>query len=84
MRRNLAAKLLPVLMASALMAGCGSSQTTAAETTTVSESDILSWFESNAERYDNMRTLKAKIEKAIFEKLSLPIFEDKRCLKVVE
>lgn len=51
---------------------------------TISESDILSWFESNAERYDNMRTLKAKIEKAIFEKLSSPIFEGERRLKVVE
>lgn len=51
---------------------------------TISESDILSWFESNAERYDNMRTLKAKIEKAIFEKLSSPIFEGKRRLKVIE
>lgn len=51
---------------------------------TISESDILDWFESNAERYDNMRTLKAKIEKAIFEKLSSPIFESKRRLKVIE
>lgn len=51
---------------------------------TISESDILSWFKNNAERYDNMRTLKAKIEKAIFEKLSSPIFESKRRLKVIE
>ena len=51
---------------------------------TISESDILDWFESNAERYDNMRTLKAKIEKAIFEKLSSPIFEAERLLRVVE
>lgn len=51
---------------------------------TISESDILDWFESNAERYDNMRTLKAKIEKAIFEKLSSPIFEAERPLRVVE
>lgn len=51
---------------------------------TISESDILSWFKNNAERYDNMRTLKTKIEKAIFEKLSSPIFESKRRLKVIE
>lgn len=51
---------------------------------TISESDILGWFESNAERYDNMRTLKAKIEKAIFEKLSTHIFEAERPLRVVE
>lgn len=53
------------------------------DATTISESDILNWFESNAERYDNMRTLKAKIEKAIFGKLSSPIFEGKRRLEVI-
>lgn len=41
----------------------------------ITESNVLSWFKENAERYDNMRTLKIKIEKAIFEKLSTPIFE---------
>lgn len=51
---------------------------------TISESDILDWFESNAERYDNMRTLKTKIEKAIFEKLCSPIFKGKQHLKVVD
>ena len=52
--------------------------------TSIAESDILSWFENNAERYDNMRTLKAKIEKAVFEKLSSPIFEGGRRLGVIE
>lgn len=52
--------------------------------TSIAESDILSWFENNAERYDNMRTLKAKIEKAVFEKLSSPIFEGGRHLGVIE
>ena len=54
------------------------------DASTISESDILDWFESNAERYDNMRTLKTKIEKAIFEKLCSPIFEGKQHLKIVD
>ena len=52
--------------------------------TSIAESDILSWFDNNAERYDNMRTLKAKIEKVVFEKLSSPIFEGGRHLGVIE
>lgn len=40
----------------------------------IEECDILSWFKANAGRYDNMRTLKNKVEKAIFDKLSEPIF----------
>lgn len=40
----------------------------------IEESDILSWFKANAGRYDNMRTLKNKVEKAIFDKLAEPIF----------
>lgn len=44
------------------------------EKKTIEESDILSWFKANAGRYDNMRTLKNKVEKAIFDKLSEPIF----------
>lgn len=40
----------------------------------IQSSDILDWFTSNAYRYDNMRTLKTKVEKAIFGKLSAPIF----------
>lgn len=36
----------------------------------ISSSDIASWFSVNAGRYDNMRTMKSKISKAIFEMLS--------------
>lgn len=32
--------------------------------------DILNWFQKNAERYDNIRTLKTKLENAIFDKLA--------------
>ena len=41
----------------------------------IEESRILDWFQSNANRYDNMRTMKHKIDKAIFEKLSAPILD---------
>ena len=50
--------------------------------TAIAASDILSWFEKNAERYDNMRTLKTKIEKAIFEKLSAPLLDENHQLVV--
>lgn len=43
------------------------------ERATIENSNILAWFQENAGRYDNMRTLKNKVEKAIFEKLSEPI-----------
>lgn len=36
----------------------------------IRETDILQWFKKNAERYDNIRTLKIKLENAIFEKLA--------------
>lgn len=36
----------------------------------IKETDILQWFKKNAERYDNIRTLKMKLENAIFEKLA--------------
>lgn len=39
----------------------------------VEASDISEWFAGNAGRYDNMRILKNKVEKAIFEKLSRAI-----------
>lgn len=42
--------------------------------TTIENSDIFDWFKRNASRYDNMRTLKNKLEKAIFEKLAKPLF----------
>ena len=32
--------------------------------------NILQWFKKNAERYDNIRILKTKIENAVFYKLS--------------
>lgn len=32
--------------------------------------DILQWFLNNAERYDNIRILKTKLENAVFEKLA--------------
>lgn len=32
--------------------------------------DILDWFQDNAERYDNIRILKTKLENAIFDKLA--------------
>lgn len=41
----------------------------------IEESRILDWLQSNANRYDNMRTMKHKIDKAIFEKLSAPILD---------
>ena len=36
----------------------------------IGKTDILDWFIKNAERYDNIRTLKTKLENAVFEKLS--------------
>jgi AAA+ superfamily predicted ATPase len=36
----------------------------------ISETNILEWFLKNAERYDNIRILKTKLENAIFEKLT--------------
>ena len=34
------------------------------------ETNIYEWFLKNAERYDNIRILKSKMENAIFEKLT--------------
>lgn len=48
---------------------------TSADRETIEKSGISDWFAKNASRYDNMRTLKNKVEKAIFEKLSAPIIE---------
>lgn len=36
----------------------------------IENSDILSWFQANAERYDNIRILKTKLENAIFDMLA--------------
>lgn len=37
---------------------------------TIENTDILEWFINNAERYDNIRILKTKLENAIFDKLA--------------
>lgn len=36
----------------------------------IESSDILQWFTKNAERFDNIRILKTKLENAVFEKLA--------------
>lgn len=36
----------------------------------IRDTDILDWFRDNAERYDNIRILKTKLENAIFDKLA--------------
>ena len=36
----------------------------------IKETDILTWFQNNEERYDNIRLLKNKMEQAIYEKLA--------------
>ena len=36
----------------------------------ICNTDILSWFQKNAERYDNIRILKTKLENAIFDRLA--------------
>ena len=40
------------------------------ERVVIQDTDILQWFKNNAERYDNIRILKTKLENAIFEKLA--------------
>ncbi len=35
----------------------------------IENTDILAWFKENANRYNNIRTLKTKLENAVFEKL---------------
>lgn len=40
------------------------------EKDTIRQTDILQWFIKNAERYDNIRILKTKLENAIFDKLA--------------
>ena len=41
----------------------------------IEQSDIQEWFQCNISRYSNMRTMKIKIEKAIFEHLSKRIID---------
>ena len=36
----------------------------------ISGTNIREWFLKNAERYDNIRILKTKLENAVFEKLT--------------
>lgn len=36
----------------------------------IQKTDILDWFVKNAERYDNIRILKTKLENAVFDRLS--------------
>lgn len=36
----------------------------------ITQSDILDWFAENVAKYDNMRTMKSKLEMAIFRRLS--------------
>lgn len=45
---------------------------------TIEQSDIRAWFFEHAAEYDNMRTMKNKIEMAIFKKLSAPIISSER------
>lgn len=40
------------------------------EQAVIYSTNILKWFKENADRYDNIRILKTKLENAIFEKLS--------------
>ena len=40
------------------------------EQETIRATDILDWFLKNAERYDNIRILKTKLENAIFDRLA--------------
>ena len=36
----------------------------------IEKTDILEWFVKNAERYDNIRILKTKLENAVFNRLA--------------
>lgn len=36
----------------------------------IEKTDILEWFVKNAERYDNIRILKTKLENAVFDRLA--------------
>lgn len=44
--------------------------------TTIEESDIFGWFTMNAARYDNIRTMKTKMERAIFGVLSAKLINE--------
>ena len=46
------------------------SKVKADERTNIYKTDILEWFYKNADRYDNIRILKTKLEKAIFDELT--------------
>ena len=36
----------------------------------IEQTNILEWFKGNAERYDNIRILKSKLENAVFNELT--------------
>lgn len=40
------------------------------EQSVIEKTDILEWFKANANRYNNIRTLKTKLENAVYEKLT--------------
>lgn len=40
------------------------------EQNVIKDAPILEWFKENADRYDNIRILKTKLENAIFQKLT--------------
>lgn len=42
----------------------------------IGHSDILQWFKDNVERYNNIRTLKIRLENAIFEMLTEELLKD--------
>ncbi|MCI6517683.1 MAG: hypothetical protein MR442_11030 [Lachnospiraceae bacterium] len=44
----------------------------------IKETDILTWFQNNEERYDNIRLLKNKMEQAIYEKLATTFAIEKK------
>lgn len=45
----------------------------------IRNTDILEWFKQNAERYNNIRILKAKMENAIYEKLTDVFIINDKC-----
>lgn len=46
----------------------------------IRETDILQWFKENANRYDNIRLLKTRLENAIFDELTSKLIEGNGCV----
>ncbi|MBQ9042852.1 MAG: ATP-dependent Clp protease ATP-binding subunit, partial [Eggerthellaceae bacterium] len=46
-----------------------------ADKSEIEDTDIASWFQANAERYDNMRIMKTKIDRAVFGHLTDKLLE---------